>query len=114
VSRARTPALPCRAPDAHRPGRICSACRRDQVITQVAAAETSLSKQDIVAAVDAVATNPAVWRSLATALESDPDALAHGAPPTIGRLITELIARGSTTVSAPRCVVCVAPPMKIT
>lgn len=89
-----------------RGGRICPVCRRDQVISQVAATETSLSKQDVAAAVDAVATHHAVWRSLAAALESDPDALARCAPPAIGRLVTELIARGSTTVSPPQCVVC--------
>jgi hypothetical protein len=86
--------------------RICSVCRRDHVISQITAIETSLSAADIAAAVAAVATNPAVWRSLATALEADPDALTVGAPPAIGRLVTELIARGSTTVTAPRCVVC--------
>jgi hypothetical protein len=69
------------------PGRICPACRRDQVIARVAAVETSLSAQ-------------------ATALESGPDALSRAAPPAVGRLVTELIARGSTSVSAPRCVVC--------
>ncbi len=66
----------------------------------------SLSGAEVAAAVAAVATNPAVWRSLATALKVDPDALTVGAPPAIGRLVTELIARGSTSVTAPRCVVC--------
>lgn len=87
-------------------GRICPACRRDQVIARVAAVETSLSTEDITAAVDVVATHHAVLRSLAAVLESDPDALTKGAPPTVGRLVMELIARGSTAVSAPRCVVC--------
>lgn len=88
------------------PGRICSACRRELVIARVMAVETSLSTQDVAAAVDAVATNHAVWRSLAAALESDPDALTRGAPPAVGRLVTELIACGSTIVTTPRCVVC--------
>jgi hypothetical protein len=87
-------------------GRICLACRREQVIARVRAVETSLSEQDVVAAVDAVATHHAVWRSLAAALASDPNALARGAPPVVGRLVTELIARGSTIWAAPRCVVC--------
>lgn len=87
-------------------GRICPACRRDQVIAQVRAVETSLSEQDVVAALDAVATHHAVWRSLAAALTSDPNALAQGAPPVVGRLVTELIARGSTLWAPPRCVVC--------
>ncbi len=88
-------------------GRICPACRADQVIDRVAAVETSLSKQDVAAAVAAVAVaaNHAVWRSLAAALESDPQALTKGAPPAVGRLVTELIARGST-LPPPRCVRC--------
>jgi len=89
-----------------RAGRICPACRRDRVIAQVRAVEVSLSEQDVVAAVDAVATHHAVWRSLAAALASDPDALARGAPRVVGRLVTELISRGSTTWAPPRCVVC--------
>ena len=87
-------------------GRICSLCRRDRVISQITAVERSLSTAEVVAALEAVVTNPAVLRSLATALETDPDALTVGAPPAIGRLVTELIARGSTSVNAPRCVVC--------
>ena len=100
--------LGCRAghPMPSDPGRICPTCRREQVIARVAAIETSLSAQDVAAAVDAVATHHAVWRSLATALASDPDALSRAAPPAVGRLVTELIARGSTTMSVPTCVAC--------
>lgn len=61
-------------------GRICSVCRRDHLISQVTAVEMSLSGAEVAAAV--------------------------GAPPAIGRLVTELIARGSTTVNPPRCVAC--------
>lgn len=86
--------------------RICSICRREQVIARVAAAEPSLSTQKVAAAVHTVATHHAVWRSLAAAFESDPDALTRGTPPAVGRLVTELIDRGATTLSAPRCVVC--------
>jgi hypothetical protein len=103
---ASTLGCPAGHPMPARGGRICPACRRDQVIERVAVLETSLSAQDVVAAVDAVATSHAVWRSLAAALTSDPDALARGAPPVVGRLVTELIARGSTTWAPPRCVVC--------
>jgi hypothetical protein len=53
-----------------------------------------------------VVTSPAVLRSLAAALETDPGALSRGAPPLIGRLVTELIARGSVTLSAPVCIRC--------
>lgn len=77
------------------PGRVCTACRRKRVIARVAAVAPSLSTPDIAAAVDAVATNHAVWRSLATALESGSEALTTGAPPAVGRLVTELIARGA-------------------
>jgi hypothetical protein len=69
-------------------------------------AETSLPERDIAAAVDAVATHHAVWHGLAAALASDPDALTHGAPPAVGRLVTELIARGAAILREPRCVVC--------
>jgi hypothetical protein len=86
-------------------GRICPACRSDRVIDRVAAVETSLSTQDVAAAVETVAAHHAVWRSLAAALESDPQALTTGAPPAVGRLVTELIARGST-LPPPRCVTC--------
>src|SRR5215218_4434029 len=97
------------------PDRVCSACRRDQIIARVAAVETSLSLPEV-AAVEAVATHHAVWRSLAAALESNPDALAQGAPPAVGRLVTELIARGASTVTEPRCVVCdrVGRPLSLT
>lgn len=88
------------------PDRVCSACRREEIIARVAAVETSLSLPEVAAAVEAVATHHAVWRSLAAALEANPDALAQGAPPAVGRLVTELIARGATTVTEPRCVVC--------
>jgi hypothetical protein len=88
------------------PDRVCSACRRNQIIGKVAAVDTSLSTQDVAAAVDAVATNHAVLRSLATALGSDSLALTHGAPPAVGRLVAELIARGSTTLRTPTCVIC--------
>ncbi|MGH3846661.1 MAG: hypothetical protein ACRDS0_35365, partial [Pseudonocardiaceae bacterium] len=70
-------------------GRICPACRRDHVISQVTTVERSLPGAEVAAAVAAVATNPAVWRSLATALQANPDALTVGAPPVIGRLVTE-------------------------
>lgn len=88
------------------PDRICSVCRRNQIITRVAVAVPSLSERDVAAAVDAVATHHAIWRSLAAALKSSSDALVYGAPPAIGQLVTELIARGATTLREPRCVVC--------
>lgn len=97
-----------RCPAGHRlePRRVCLPCRRDQIITQVAAAESSLPVTEVAAAVDTVATNSAVWRSLAHAFAADPDALASGAPATVGRLVTELINRGSTSCAVPACTVC--------
>jgi len=86
--------------------RGCPACRRDAVVDLVAAAEASLPRAAIAAAVDAVASSPAVLRSLASALTRDPAALSCGAPPMVGRLATELVARGSTTVTAVACAVC--------
>jgi hypothetical protein len=85
---------------------FCPRCRRDEIIEAVAAAETSLPRSRIAAAVEAVVTNHAVLRSLATALAAGPGVLAHGAPPVVGRLVDELIARGSTTWRRPACVVC--------
>ncbi|HET9247345.1 MAG TPA: hypothetical protein VFO15_16190 [Xanthobacteraceae bacterium] len=87
------------------PGRICPACRREEVVDRVAALETSLSRQDVAAAVEAVAAHHAVLRSLAAALTSGPEALTTGAPPAVGRLVTELIARGSS-LPLPRCARC--------
>jgi hypothetical protein len=86
--------------------RICPRCRRERLIDQVAAAEASLPQPVIAAAIDAVATNHAVLRCLATAMAADQDMLTRGAPPVAGRLVAELIARGSTTLATPRCVVC--------
>ncbi len=87
-------------------GRTCPSCRRDHVIAVVAAAEESLPAAEVAAAVDAVATNPARWRSLAAALADGDGALAAGVPPTVGRLVLELIARGSATLAVPACAVC--------
>jgi hypothetical protein len=52
---------------------------------------------------DAVITSPQALRDVSAALASDSRALAHGAPPAVGRLVTELIARGSATLAEPSC-----------
>jgi hypothetical protein len=88
------------------PNRICPACRRQQIIAQVTAAETSLPAGQAAAAVDAVAASHGALRSLAHALADDPGALARGAPPVVGRLVIELIARGSATLTVPACTAC--------
>ena len=91
-------------------GRICPACRREEVIAlvigQVVGVDPAPSAQEVTAAVDAIATNPAIWRSLAAALRANPGALGTGAPAVVGRVVTELIARGATVLNAPVCVVC--------
>jgi hypothetical protein len=86
--------------------RICPACRREQVIAQVITADKSLPAGQAAAAADAVAASPAALRTLAHALAGDPGALARGAPPVVGRLVSELIARGSATLTVPACTAC--------
>ncbi len=73
----RTLGCPAGHPRSAQAGRICPACRRVYVVDRIAVLETSLSKQDVAASVDAVATHHAAWRSLAC----DPDALARGGAP---------------------------------
>jgi hypothetical protein len=72
----------------------------------VAAAEGSLPASEVAAAVNAVITSPAVLRELAAAMAADPGMLGHGAPPAAGRLVAELIARGSATLTPPACARC--------
>jgi integrase len=86
--------------------RPCAGCRRDALIQYVITAGGPLPASEAAAAVDAVATSPAVLRELAAALAADPDMLAHGAPPVAWRLAAELIARGSKTVTVPGCARC--------
>jgi integrase len=90
----------------HGQRRPCAACRRDALIQHVLAAGGSLPASEAAAAVDTVATSPAVLRELTAALAADPDMLRHGAPPVAGRLAAELIARGSATLTTPACTRC--------
>jgi hypothetical protein len=86
--------------------RPCPRCRRDLAVEMAAAAEGSLPRPVVAAAVDAVAvTGPVLWH-LAEALAASPDALRLGAPPVAGRLAAELIARGSATLTIPACAAC--------
>jgi hypothetical protein len=71
-----------------------------------AAAEGSLPRPVIEAAVETVAPSGQALRQLALALAADPGALAKGAPPVAGKLAAELIARGSATLPVPACAVC--------
>jgi hypothetical protein len=94
----------------HRPerpaARHCPGCRRDGVIDHVTAAGVRLPRRVVADAVDAVvADRPATLRSLAAALTAFPTALSLGAPPTVGRLVAELVARGGV-LAVPGCAVC--------
>jgi len=71
-----------------------------------AAAEGSLPRPVIEAAVEAVAPSGQALRQLALALAADPGALARGAPPVAGKLAAELIARGSAALRVPACSAC--------
>jgi hypothetical protein len=90
----------------HGARRPCTACRRDELIRHVMMADKSLPAGEAAAAVDAVATTPAVLRELAAALTADPDMLRHAAPPAAWRLAAELIARGSKALVLPGCARC--------
>jgi hypothetical protein len=70
-----------------------------------AAADRSLPRAVIEAAVDAVAPAGLAMSRLPAARAADPGALASGAPPLAGRLAAELIARGSALVP-PACARC--------
>ena len=71
-----------------------------------AAADSSLPRLVIEAAVDAVAPGGQALRQLALALSADPGALATGAPPVAGKLAAALIARGSAALTVPACAIC--------
>ncbi len=71
-----------------------------------AAAEGSLPRHAVAAAVDAVAPAGQALRQLAVALAADPAALSRGAPPVAGRLAAALIACGSATLTVPACARC--------
>ena len=89
-----------------RSGRGCPACRRGRVVDLAAAANRSLPRAAVAAAVDAVAPGgQALWH-LEQALATGPQALRLGAPPLAGRLAAELIARGSATLTARGCAAC--------
>ena len=77
-------------------------------MARVAAADRSLAPGQVAAAVDAAAGNGQALRSLAAALagRTARDVLADGAPPGVGRLVGELIARGSAEFTAPACKSC--------
>lgn len=79
--------------------------RAELVAQRVREADPVLEPGLVDEAVAAVVTNGAVLRDLLRALQAGPDALHAGAPPSVGRLVTELRARGST-LAEPACVRC--------
>ncbi len=84
----------------------CFRCRRTPTLATVIAAEPSLPTAEVEAGFDAVITNGAALRFLTAALDDDPDVLHIGAPAVVGRLVVELVARGSTTFTLPVCARC--------
>lgn len=77
-----------------------------QVVAAVTAAAPALSSSQVQAAIAEVITHPAALRSLAAALRADPGALAVGAPPVVAALVTELLARGASSLPVPACAAC--------
>jgi len=72
----------------------------------VIAAEPSLPAGQVTDAFDATVTSSRAVSVLADALTADPYVLQVGAPPVVGRLVVELVDRGSTTFVMPSCSVC--------
>ena len=70
------------------------------------AADRSLPRPVIEAAVDAAAPACDVLWHLEQALAGDPAALILGGPPVAGALAAELAARGSATLAVPACAAC--------
>ncbi len=87
-------------------GRPCGRCRRERALAAVIAAEPSLPAATVAEAFDAVVVSPRAVRVIADALAADSDVLQVGAPPMVGRLAAELVARGSTVLTLPACVSC--------
>jgi len=75
------------------------------VAARAAEADRSLAADRIAEAIEATVTSPAVLRDLTAALQPGPQVLFAGAPAVVGRLVRELIARGSQ-LPLPRCASC--------
>jgi len=89
----------------HKRGGPCSACRIASVAARVAVADPTLDRDPITQAIEAVVTSPAALRDLHAALAGGPVALIAGAPAVVGRLVIELVARGSR-LALPACSIC--------
>lgn len=81
------------------------AARLALVAGRVREADPALEAALVEEAVAAAAATPAALRDMANALGPGPGALHAGAPPSVGRLVGELRARGST-LAEPVCVRC--------
>jgi len=79
--------------------------QRALVVERVAATCPDLPAELVGEAVDAVGVNATALAVLARCLADRPEALAVGAPPTVGRLVVELRARGAS-LPEPTCVRC--------
>ena len=97
-----------RCPAGHEPvvpGRPRRRCRTELVARRVTQVDADLLPAEIDAAIVAVAAHGATLRDLTRALEGGPEPLLVGAPASVGRLVAELRARGSTIPEA-ACVRC--------
>ena len=104
MTRARPGSL-CDLGHPRRQGTVfCAGCRRDELLAVVSAVDPSLPAAQVVAAFDAVIAGPGQLRSLHAAVTAHgPGVLTVGAPTMVARLVTELVARGSTTLTLPAC-----------
>jgi hypothetical protein len=87
------------------PPQCCRQCRIEVVATAVRQGAPELCDDDIYGAIAAVALSGAMLGHLARALAEHPEALALGAPPSVGALVAELRVRGSV-LAVPACVRC--------
>lgn len=78
---------------------------RQAIIEAVLACHPHLPPSSVAAAVQAALTSPAVARTLAGALATDPDALTAGAPPVVARLVLALREQGCA-LAEPDCAGC--------
>ena len=91
-----------------------SRAERELVARRIAEADPTLDDAEIAAAIDAVvARNRRTLKVLADSLDAGPGALHRGAPPSVGRLIVELRARGSR-LAEPACAGCGRTDRKLT
>lgn len=87
--------------------------KRDLVARRVSQADPTVPADVVVGAIAAVATNARTLDVLVSALEGGPEALGLGAPPSVGRLVSELRDRGSR-LPEPRCAGCARTHRKLT